>query len=135
MNTFRCISKPVVYLVAIGVTLLGFHAPSVQAAIISTQTVLNNQQAQIDRQQLRDLLRRDDVKQQLLERGVDPTEVRARVDSLTDTEVRTLNAKIDELPAGRGLVGAAVLVFLVLLVTDIVGLTDVFPFVKKPARR
>jgi len=54
-----------------------------------------------------------------------------RVASMTDEEVRALNQKIDEMPAGSGVVGAVVLIFLVLLITDIAGLTDVFPFVKK----
>jgi hypothetical protein len=38
---------------------------------------------------------------------------------------------MDEMPAGGSIVGAAVLIFLVLLVTDIVGWTDVYPFVNK----
>jgi hypothetical protein len=50
---------------------------------------------------------------------------------MTDEEVRALNQKMDEMPAGSGVVGAVVLIFLVLLITDIAGLTDVFPFVKK----
>jgi hypothetical protein len=50
---------------------------------------------------------------------------------MTDEEVRALNQKMDEMPAGSGVVGAVVLVFLVLLITDIVGWTDVFPFVNK----
>jgi hypothetical protein len=47
---------------------------------------------------------------------------------------------LDELPAGEGagaigvIVGAILIIFLVLLVTDLLGLTDVFPFVKKKAR-
>ena len=39
------------------------------------------------------------------------------------------------MPAGQGaigvIIGAALIIFLVLLITDIVGITDVFPFVKK----
>jgi hypothetical protein len=41
---------------------------------------------------------------------------------------------MDQLPAGGDgigtIVGAAVLVFLILLITDILGFTHVFPFVK-----
>ena len=36
----------------------------------------------------------------------------------------------DELPAGGDLLGAAVLIFLVLLFTDIMGYTKVFPFTR-----
>jgi hypothetical protein len=71
----------------------------------------------------------------LIERGVDPAMAVARVASMTPEEVRRMNQIIDELPAGgSSLPGAAVLVFLVLLFTDIMGFTDVFPFVKKTAR-
>jgi hypothetical protein len=66
--------------------------------------------------------------------GVNPEEAKARVDSLTDQEIAEIAARIDHLPAGGNgigtIVGAAVLIFLVLLITDILGLTDIFPFVK-----
>jgi hypothetical protein len=54
-----------------------------------------------------------------------------RVSSMTDEEVRALNQKMDEMPAGSGVVGALVLIFVVLLFTDIMGWTDVYPFVNK----
>ena len=59
----------------------------------------------------------------------------ARIARMTLEEVRSMNQKINELPAGgSSLLGAALLVFLVLLFTDIMGFTDVFHFVKKTAR-
>jgi len=61
-------------------------------------------------------------------------EAKARVESLTDQEAAEIAAQIDQMPAGGSalgtLVGAAILVFLVLLVTDILGYTDIFPFIK-----
>jgi hypothetical protein len=61
-------------------------------------------------------------------------EAKARVDSLSDSEVIEVADKIEQLPAGGGAFGAvivaSVIVFLVLLITDILGYTDVFPFVK-----
>jgi len=56
--------------------------------------------------------------------GVSPLEVQARVDGMTDREAQLLGNKIDELPAGGDVLGLAVFVFLVLLVTDIAGFTD-----------
>jgi hypothetical protein len=59
--------------------------------------------------------------------------VKARVAALTDDEVAQLAAKIDSLPAGAdggGLIGALVLIFIVLLITDILGLTKIFPFTR-----
>ena len=77
---------------------------------------------------------RSEVQKHLVAWGVNPEEAKARVDSLTDQEIEKITARIDQLPAGGGLgaiVGAALIVFIVLLVTDILGFTDVFSFVKK----
>ncbi len=70
--------------------------------------------------------------------GVDPEEARTRVASLSDREIGQIAGQIDRLPAGQGvivaLIGAALFVFLVLLITDLLGLTHVFPFVRHPSR-
>jgi hypothetical protein len=59
----------------------------------------------------------------------------ARIDSLTDAEALTVSQHVENMPAGGNavgiIVGAILLVFIILLITDLVGLTDVFPFVKK----
>jgi hypothetical protein len=95
-----------------------------QAALVATDAAL-------ERQRLAGLLARAEVQQQLRAYGVEPGEARARVAALTDAEAAQLVSNIDELPAGGvGIVGAIVLVFLVLLVTDILGYTKVFPFTK-----
>jgi hypothetical protein len=63
--------------------------------------------------------------------GVSPSEVKARIAALTDAEAAELAARIDSLPAGGiGIIGAILVVFLVLLITDILGLTKVFPFTR-----
>jgi len=65
----------------------------------------------------------------------------SRVAGLSDEEIQQITGRLDELPAGEGAGGAIgivvvaiLIVFLVLLLTDLLGLTDVFPFVKKKAR-
>jgi len=77
---------------------------------------------------------RSDVRQQLATLGVSPADAKARVAALTDDEAAQLAARVDSMPAGGdgigALVGAAVLIFLVLLLTDILGFTHVFPFTK-----
>jgi len=77
------------------------------------------------------VLERADVQARLVTLGVDPAAVRARVAALNDDEVAALAARIDTLPAGGAdIIGALLLVFIVLLITDILGLTKVFPFTK-----
>jgi hypothetical protein len=99
--------------------------------MIGTEAVVNAAQAQQNRERLHSALNRDDVQAQLLARGVDPAQVQARMDSLTDEEVQTLATDMDQLPAGGdSFLGALVFIFIVLLITDILGLTNIFPFVK-----
>jgi hypothetical protein len=105
-----------------------------QAVLISTDEVIGD--AQGGRGKVSAFLQRQDVRSQMVALGVDPAEAEARVASLSDREVGQIAGQIDRLPAGQGvlvaLVGAAVLVFLVLLVTDLLGLTHIFPFVHHP---
>jgi hypothetical protein len=105
--------------------------PVAQAAMIGTGQIMDHSQAQQDRAHVKILLNRADLASQLKNAGVDPAQLQARVDALTDEEVALLAEQLDQLPAGSGILGVAVLIFLVLLGTDIAGYTDVFPFVKK----
>jgi len=135
METFRRLTKPVSHLVVFGLLALSLHMPVANAGMVGTEAVINAAQAQQSRERLHNALNRDDVKAQLVARGIDPTQVQARVDSLTDEEAQTLAAKMDQLPAGgdSGL-GLLVFIFIVLLITDILGFTNIFPFVKHPKR-
>jgi hypothetical protein len=105
--------------------------PMAQAAMIGTDQIMDHSQAQQDRAHVKNLLNRAELAAQLKDAGVDPTQLQARIDNLTDEEVALLAEQLDQLPAGSGILGVAVLIFLVLLGTDIAGYTDVFPFVKK----
>jgi hypothetical protein len=79
-------------------------------------------------------LEREEVRAQLAARGVSLEQAQARVAALTDAEAADLAARLDELPAGGvDVLGVALVVFLVLLVTDILGYTKIFPFTR-PAR-
>ena len=130
MHVFRRLTKPVSRLVVLSLLVLNPYIPAAQAGMIGTEAVASAAQAQQHRERLYNALDRSDVKAQLLARGVDPAQVQARVDSLTDEEIQTLATNMDQLPAGGDIVGALVLIFIVLLVTDLLGLTNVFPFVK-----
>ncbi|MNC85145.1 hypothetical protein D3C83_07280 [compost metagenome] len=63
--------------------------------------------------------------------GVDSAAARARVDALSDEEVAALADRIEQLPAGgHDVVGVLLVIFIVLLITDILGVTKIFPFTK-----
>ena len=105
--------------------------PAVNAAMISTSDMVATEQSRIDRAYLLNSLETEEVQTALTSQGVDLEMAKQRVASLTDEEVRALNQKMDEMPAGGDVIITVLVVFLVLLVTDLVGWTDVFPFVKK----
>ena len=96
------------------------------AGIVGTDAVV----AGVERERLAGLLERSDVQARLQALGVDPADARARVRALSDAEAAQLAAQMDTLPAGGDVLGAAVLIFLVLLFTDVMGYTKIFPFTR-----
>lgn len=114
-------------------TALALVAPGAQAGVIATGQALDQAALDADRAKLAATLSRDDVRAALVARGVDPRLVDARVAALTADEVRQLNQEMDEMPAGGSVLGTVAFIFLLLLLTDLLGWTDVFPFTKKGA--
>jgi hypothetical protein len=107
-----------------------------QAALVTSDQVIADPAATAaaDREKVVNFLRQEAVRDQLVSMGVSPAEVEARLNALSPAELSQLAARIDEMPAGQGIVGpivgAILIIFLVLLVTDLLGLTNVFPFVR-----
>jgi len=105
---------------------------SAQAALISTEQIhaanANATQGNLDA--ITAALERPEVIAHLERLGVSKDDAQARVAALTDAEAAALAGQIDSLPAGGDVVGALVLIFVILLVTDILGLTKVFPFTR-----
>jgi hypothetical protein len=82
-------------------------------------------------QRIANLLARNEVREALVARGVDPAQVEARVAALTDDEARLLADRLDRVPAGASdVIGVLFAVFIILLITDLLGLTKVFPFTR-----
>ena len=138
MNTIRQVTKPVSVLLTILMLLLTVPYQSALAAMIGTETVLETARGHQARQQVKQILDREEIQKALRAQGVSAEEAKARVDALSDAEAVRLVEKLEQLPAGGGalgtVIGAALVVFIVLLITDILGYTDVFPFVNKRAR-
>ena len=87
--------------------------------------------ADADRVQIFGWLDREEVSTQLQAYGVTPAELKARVAAMTDDEAAQLAAEIDSLPAGGAdILGVALAVFVILLITDILGFTKIFPFTR-----
>ena len=134
MKRFRKILKPIGFLLAIFMFMLSGPFQSAMAAMIETESVVDSERAHNAREYLKTFLAREDVKNTLVSQGIDPREAQNRIDSLTEEEARFVADQLDQMPAGGGffttLLIVVFLVFVILLVTDITGYTDIFPFVK-----
>jgi len=118
--------RTVASLLIVCMTGLGLPLP-VQAGMVSTDAAV----ASGDRERIASFLDRSEVRARLAAQGVDPADVKARVAALTDDEAAQLAGRIDSLPAGGAdVLGVLLVVFLVLLITDILGFTKIFPFTK-----
>lgn len=105
-----------------------------QAKMVTTDQVLSQSTSSDDRAQVLNFLMREDVQQHMTRLGVNPEEAKSRVASLSDEEIQGIAGRLDDLPAGEGVefvVAVILLIFLMLLITDLLGFTDVFPFVNK----
>jgi Family of unknown function (DUF6627) len=134
MKRIHRIARPLSIFLAIWVFMIsGPH--HVMAALVGTERVFDTERVQNARGLIRELMAREDIQAALVRQGIDPQEAQARAESLSDAEAVRLAGSIETLPAGGSslglIVGAILLVFIVLLITDIMGYTDVFPFTKK----
>jgi hypothetical protein len=121
-------------LLATAVAMSLSFAGLVQAAPLGAPVLISTEQAAAataGRARVEQTLARADVEAALQARGVRVDAVRDRVAALTDAEAAQLAAQIDQAPAGAdGVLGTLVFLFVLLLVTDILGLTKVFPFTR-----
>jgi len=116
----------------------GLPMPAAQAELVATDRVEAAGKGQpAARAFLGSLLDRADVRAALESNGVSAEDAKARVAALSDDEVAGLTARFQSLPAGgsgfEAVLWVGLIVFLILLLTDILGFTKVFPFTR-PAK-
>lgn len=109
--------------------LLGMPGLS-QAAMVSSAESLASAAPSDARAQIAAVLAREDVRAGLAARGLSPEQAQQRAAALSDEEVASLAGRLDQAPAGGDILGILFTVFLVLLITDILGLTKVYPFTR-----
>ena len=109
---------------------LGSLPLQAQAGIVGTEQALVTPAGQADRDRVSSFLAREDVRKELMAQGVNTDDAIARVQAMSDAEVAQLAQRVDQAPAGAGVVGVLFTIFLILLVTDILGFTKVYPFTR-----
>ncbi|MFQ5581806.1 MAG: PA2779 family protein [Mariprofundaceae bacterium] len=120
-------------LMIVSMLMISLPMPHAYAAMVGTEQVVQAQSTGHAHDQIMVFLEQAEVQQQLQALGVAPDDAKARVASLTESEMNMLANRIEQLPAGGDVVGTIagviLIIFLVLLFTDIIGVTDVFSFV------
>jgi hypothetical protein len=99
------------------------------AAMLGNDRIISEQQVALDRAKILEVLDQEFTQQQLETWGVSPEMARERINSLTGQELANINRQFDELGAGSGILGILLVLFIVFVITDALGATDIFPFV------
>ena len=130
MTIYRRWSKAIALAAAATLFVTSLPIGAAHAGLVSTEQVLEQRSAASDRERLSAILLRDDVRQQMAALGVDQNEAIARLASRSARAVHEIAGRIDERPAGQSLlVGVLIVagaVLLGLVITDLLGITDVF---------
>ena len=115
--------------ILLSISLILLPLGKAQAAMIANTQVIDQMQQQTDRDAVLQLLQRADARDYLISMGVEPRDIEQRVNMMTREELAQLNAQLAQLPAGGDILGLLVLLFIVFVITDMLGATDIFPFV------
>lgn len=127
MNFFRRLGK-VIPMLSI-MAFLTMQTMPLQAAMVDNGQLIAQSQQQITKQEVLSKLDRQDVQDKLVAMGVDVDDAKHRINQMNDQELAQIAQDFDEMPAGSGVIGALLVIFIVLVVTDMLGATDVFGFV------
>ena len=124
----RCIRRPMAWFLSALMVIMPMMPA--QAAMIDNDQIINPVQPNEARSNLHRFLDQEGTRQQLVAWGVSPDSVKARVDSLTDSELVRINQEISQLEAGgTSVLGVLLIIFLVFVITDVIGATNIFPFI------
>lgn len=117
--------RVVVAVITASLLSAGFASTASAALITTEEAVALSQRAErLDR--LESFLAREDVADQLQRLGVEPSLAAERAAALSDAELAALDGNIREAVAGGDVLAVLGIVFIVLLVLELVGVTDVF---------
>ena len=122
----RSPTRPLAWLLSLMLAIL--PVLPAHAAMVGTDEILNQQQAPAD-DRLQQFLDREDTRAQLQEWGVSAEWVETRLNSLTDAELARIHSELDNLEAGGSILGILLIIFIVFVITDVIGATDIFPFI------
>jgi hypothetical protein len=101
MDGLRQLRRGVALVVAVAMLVVSMPIGAAQAALVSTEQLLTTGDGPAERARVMAFLERADVREQIVALGVDPNEAAARVQALSDAQVRQIAGQLDQLPAGQ----------------------------------
>ncbi|SNY49808.1 hypothetical protein SAMN06297280_1550 [Arsukibacterium tuosuense] len=124
----KLLKSSVVSAIALVGTLF-FGMDQATAGVYSSDQVIADQQHQYNKQQVLAFVDNAEVQNKLVELGVSPADAKLRIASMTNAELEAFNSQLNEMPSG-GVVGTIVTVLVVVAVLDLMGITNVYPFIR-----
>lgn len=101
-----------------------------QATMISTDQFAAASDRTADLTKVKQMLSRPELARQLESMGVSPEQARLRAEALTNEELASVADQADRLPAGGDVFATIGAIFIILVITDLLGLTKIFPFMR-----
>ena len=103
----------------------------VQAAMVGNGSIINQVPSVLTRDNVQELLDQESARQQMQVWGISQELITARINRLTDAELARINHEADTLKAGGGadILGVLLIIFIVFVITDVIGATNIFPFI------
>ncbi|MES3006804.1 MAG: PA2779 family protein [Pseudomonadota bacterium] len=127
MKIIKMLRKPAVFAVVVALSAAGIHAP-VMAAPIATAEIAMQAELQMQRDDVRSMMARADVRDAMLGYGISASDIDTRINNLTESELLQIQNQLAGLPAGgNGVVGVVLAIILIFVLLDVLGATDVFP--------
>jgi len=129
MSGIRKHLRYVSFFMAMMMALGSVWSTTATAGMVGTGEMIGQQQVELDRQELINMLDRQEVQDTLADLGVSQDQVKERIQNLTPAELADFERQLAEAPAGQDVVGIIVLFLLVFIITDMLCATNIFPFV------
>jgi len=126
MKISKILKTSIAYSMIISMLFLGVQTPAM-ADIVGTQDLTMQAELQLQRDDVRQLVAREDIRSALLDYGVNPADIDTRIDNLTSGELLQIQNQLGDLPAGSGVLSVVLTIILIFVLLDLLGATDVFP--------
>ena len=134
MNLLSRFTRSVALAMALVMLATSLPINMARAAMVTTDQVVEQSALAAERARVLTFMAREDVREQLRALGIEPDEALERTASLSDAEIQEIAGHLDQLPAGEGALGIVLavllIIVLVLVITDLLGVTNAFTFIK-----